>query len=83
VNAVINLRVPSTARNFLSSLGRFSFSEITLIHVVIIIIIIIIIIIRLSSVFTVLGTTFRLTSSCGGSSPFYLILIHLQFILFY
>jgi hypothetical protein len=32
VNAVINLRVPLNAGNFLSSLGRFSFSGRTLLH---------------------------------------------------
>jgi hypothetical protein len=32
VNAVMNLRVPYNAGNFLSSLGRFSFSGRTLLH---------------------------------------------------
>jgi hypothetical protein len=32
VNAVMNLRVPENAGNFLSSLGRFSFSGRTLLH---------------------------------------------------
>jgi hypothetical protein len=32
VNAVMNLRVPLNAGNFLSSSGRFSFSGMTLLH---------------------------------------------------
>jgi hypothetical protein len=32
VNAVLNLRVPQNAGNFLSSSGRFSFSGRTLLH---------------------------------------------------
>jgi hypothetical protein len=32
VNTVMNLRVPSNAENFFSSLGRFSFSGRTLLH---------------------------------------------------
>jgi hypothetical protein len=32
VNAVMNLRVPSNAGNFLSNSGRFSFSGRTLLH---------------------------------------------------
>jgi hypothetical protein len=32
VNAVMNLRVPQNVGNFLSSLGRFSFSGRTLLH---------------------------------------------------
>jgi hypothetical protein len=43
MNTVMNLRVPYNAGNFLSSLGRLSFSGRTLLHGVIIIIIIIII----------------------------------------
>ena len=34
VNAVMNLRVPQHAGNFLSSVGRFSFSGRNLLHVV-------------------------------------------------